>query len=435
MNLICRRIVYLIFVSAFFIVTPLILMYTQGYRYNFAKSRVQKTGILIISSLPKKAEIYLNGKLLKNQSTPARIEKLLPADYEIKLTKDGYHPWQKKLPVNENATTFAEDVILWKQTIPLQLATENISDWLIAPEREKIALLTTDNQLKILDTIDGRLTIPENQPPLTAPELIGWSNTGKKLLLKDSVQQQSNYYLLNLSTNSDNLSKINSRNYFSVKWNQQNDNLVYGLDKTGLWEINLFNQQEKLIFTDSLDDFLVTGGEIFILTGSNLSRLDTPDKIDVQLDSTGYQLITKENGKIIAINKARQQLAILDLATPAKNLQLSATGFDWLNNRTLLIFNDWEIWIYNFQDQEPKLITRLGKKIAAAVWHKSGQHLIFAAENELRIIELDNRESRNIITLAEVPEILKLSLDPAGKNIYFTGHYSDQMELLKLNIR
>jgi len=34
-----------------------------------------------------------------------------------------------------------------------------------------------------------------------------------------------------------------------------------------------------------------------------------------------------------------------------------------------------------------------------------------------------------------VPEILKLSLDPAGKNIYFTGHYSDQMELLKLNIR
>ncbi|HQA63829.1 MAG TPA: hypothetical protein PK085_01830, partial [bacterium] len=213
------------------------------------------------------------------------------------------------------------------------------------------------------------------------------------------------------------------------------DNLVYGLDKTGLWEINLFNQQEKLIFTDSLDDFLVTGGEIFILTGSNLSRLDTPDKIDVQLDSTGYQLITKENGKIIAINKARQQLAILDLATPAKNLQLSATGFDWLNNRTLLIFNDWEIWIYNFQDQEPKLITRLGKKIAAAVWHKSGQHLIFAAENELRVIELDNRESRNIITLAEVPEILKLSLDPAGKNIYFTGHYSDQMELLKLNIR
>ena len=69
MNLICRRIVYLIFVSAFFIVTPLILMYTQGYRYNFAKSRVQKTGILIISSLPKKAEIYLNGKLLKNQSS------------------------------------------------------------------------------------------------------------------------------------------------------------------------------------------------------------------------------------------------------------------------------------------------------------------------------------------------------------------------------
>lgn len=435
MNLIYRRIVYLIFVSAFFIAAPLIIMYTQGYRYNFSKSRVQKTGILIISSLPKKADIYLNGKLLKNQQTPARIEKLLPADYEIKLTKEGYHPWQKKLPVNENSTAFAEDVILWKQSIPLQLAAIGINNWLVSPERQKIAIITGDNQLEILDTVNSQISHPENQLRLTDPELVGWSNTGKKLIIKDQVKERANYYLLNLSANNGAIAKINSRNYLLVKWDQQNDNVIYGLDKSGLWQIDLFAQTERLVIAEPMDDFLPINNEIFILSGSNIIRFDATSDIDAQLESDGYQLIGKENGKIIASNPSRQRLAVLDLEAPAKNFYIDAKNFDWLNSRTLLFFNDWEIWIYNFEDKEPKLITRLGKQIAGALWYKSGQHIIFAAENELRVIELDNRESRNIITLAEVPQIIDLSLDPAGKNIYFAGRYSDQEEILKLNIR
>ena len=58
-ELIYRRITYSLFIILFLIVTPLIIFYTQGYRFNFKNQHIQQTGILVISSNPKKADITL----------------------------------------------------------------------------------------------------------------------------------------------------------------------------------------------------------------------------------------------------------------------------------------------------------------------------------------------------------------------------------------
>ena len=150
-NLAWRRAVYVFFIIVFLIVTPLIVLYSQGYRYNFKRGKVQKTGILIISSIPKSADIYLNNQLVTQDQTPARLEKLLPADYEIKLAKEGYHNWTKKLQLNENSTTFAEDVILWKNNWPIQLAPNNIIEWLASPDWQKAVFITPDRKIMALD--------------------------------------------------------------------------------------------------------------------------------------------------------------------------------------------------------------------------------------------------------------------------------------------
>ena len=83
MTLPFRRIVYIAFIIIFLIITPIIILYTAGYRYNFQKHRIQKTGILILKSNPAGASIYLNGEL-KKEKTQARIANLLPDDYNLK---------------------------------------------------------------------------------------------------------------------------------------------------------------------------------------------------------------------------------------------------------------------------------------------------------------------------------------------------------------
>jgi hypothetical protein len=110
------------FIVLFVITTPIIITYTAGYRWNTKKWRLEKVGIIFLRSRPAGADIYLNDKLLKDD-TPSRLRGLLPDTYEIKVAKNGYTTWSKKLTVASALTTFAERIVLWKNTAPEAVAT------------------------------------------------------------------------------------------------------------------------------------------------------------------------------------------------------------------------------------------------------------------------------------------------------------------------
>ncbi len=62
MNQKTRKILYLIFLLAFFIITPTLFLYAAGYKMG-SNFNIEKTGILIIDTTPQNAKIYLNDKL------------------------------------------------------------------------------------------------------------------------------------------------------------------------------------------------------------------------------------------------------------------------------------------------------------------------------------------------------------------------------------
>jgi len=52
-----RRYIFLLFLLSFFILAPLIVLYTAGYRYNITTGTVLRTGILSAASTPKGAAV------------------------------------------------------------------------------------------------------------------------------------------------------------------------------------------------------------------------------------------------------------------------------------------------------------------------------------------------------------------------------------------
>lgn len=118
MSLLARRLIFYLLLAFFVISTPLIIGYTAGYRYHFKQRRLVKTGALSITSAPDNAFIKLNNKLLDSQ-TPALIVDIMPGNYEIILEREGYHSWQKTLPIEKEKTTFARNVPLFKKTAPV----------------------------------------------------------------------------------------------------------------------------------------------------------------------------------------------------------------------------------------------------------------------------------------------------------------------------
>lgn len=86
-----------------------IIVYGRGYRLNFDNGKIKSTGLLLVKSYPDGAEVYLNGHLT---SATNNTLSLPPAEYEVKITKDGYFPWEKKIIVKGEVVARAEALLL-----------------------------------------------------------------------------------------------------------------------------------------------------------------------------------------------------------------------------------------------------------------------------------------------------------------------------------
>ncbi|MFS8158852.1 MAG: PEGA domain-containing protein [Candidatus Roizmanbacteria bacterium] len=84
-----KNIFYVVF---FVLVLSAIVLYGRGYRPNITKQGLDPTGIIVASSAPDGAKIYINGDL--HGATNENIT-LPPGNYHVKITKDGFSAWEK----------------------------------------------------------------------------------------------------------------------------------------------------------------------------------------------------------------------------------------------------------------------------------------------------------------------------------------------------
>lgn len=81
------------------------IQFAKGYRPDLQNHSLSGTGLLNITSYPKSARVIINNKL-----TTVTDDKLylLPGNYQLKIEKDGFHPWTKTLPVKTELVTSAD---------------------------------------------------------------------------------------------------------------------------------------------------------------------------------------------------------------------------------------------------------------------------------------------------------------------------------------
>jgi hypothetical protein len=80
-----RQFMFIFFISAFFIISPLLIMYTAGYRYDWHNGLLKETGSISIDIEPQESVAYLNN--IKLQKTPPiRLNNITPATYNTRLS-------------------------------------------------------------------------------------------------------------------------------------------------------------------------------------------------------------------------------------------------------------------------------------------------------------------------------------------------------------
>jgi hypothetical protein len=107
-----RAIFFYLSVISFFIILPLVLLYSFGYKLDINRFRFIKTGLIYVQAVPEGAKVYLNGRYLK-KTTPLSIEELMPGKYKVSLELESYYPWSQTVSVESGKTTSLDNIIFF----------------------------------------------------------------------------------------------------------------------------------------------------------------------------------------------------------------------------------------------------------------------------------------------------------------------------------
>jgi len=168
---IMRAIAFYTALVIFLALLPIVLSYALGYKIDYKKFKIYKTGLIYVSSHPAGASVYINGKL-HNELTPMRMEELKPGTYKVEVRREGFYPWEREMEVRPNMVTKADRIILFPIAQEMQkVAASEIADFAIS-ENGKIYYLTRYGLFK--SDLDGG----------TLKKLSGYSEWPKNIIGK-----------------------------------------------------------------------------------------------------------------------------------------------------------------------------------------------------------------------------------------------------------
>ena len=393
MNIFWRRFTYSLFFTIFFIVSPLLILYSLGYRYNFSTNSIEKNGAFYIKSYPKNANIFINDKK-NNKKTPRQILNIKPDNYKLKITKENYLDWKKELAIIEGETTFVENIVLFLEKQTKKILGPGADNILINKNKNKYAYIDNKNELWITDVETNKnYNIYQFKAEY---DLIDWSLNNQDILLKNN----KNYYLFNI-----NLKKIELLNITNITKALFDNEHIWYLKNNILTKYNIQYKQENIIL-EEINDFIIKDNYLIIqknnINNSNIIHLKKENLEEIQK-------INNLNIGILDVLKVDEKSIIFKIGSKLyikytwKDIVIIPASLIKIYNNFLLISNGYEIWLYNYKDDWQKIIDRSSKIVSDIVWHPNGSYFLTEIDQKTIISELDTRDNRNTISILNNP--------------------------------
>lgn len=450
MSIKTRRILYVTFILAFLVITPLVMSYAAGYKFSFARGSFQKTGMIIIKSKPAGARIYLDGRPQRSFFggylgeknghivTPAKLKNIAPGEYNVKLKLDDYWDWGKKLVVRGGETTFAEDINLFKKDTPLLISKGDFTLSSVSPDEKKYIL--NDGEKTIFLDLEKEEEIILS--PKKIKEDVIWSSDGKMVILDELIFDLENKKEI-----------LNLKNYIdqeatNIKWKEKDNNIIlFSIEKER--SVKTFSLVTKKIETIAekinAKNFILKNNYLYSIeekkgiTNLNSFNINSgEEKRSINIPSFGLYNFINQNNKFINLYDKKHQ--ILYIINPDDYFPIIETinnvkSAKWINDDTILYTNDFEIWLANIKNYKKELLTRISGQISQAIWHPSQNYVIYLMKNSINAIELDNREKHNITELIKTDMPSAATINKDGDVLYFNGKIGSQQGVYKLTIQ
>lgn len=452
MSLNFRRILYVIFIIIFILLSTIILLYSAGYSYNYKKNKFQPTGGILLEFDSKEIKIFLNGKFQTATNfleTSYKIIELPPSKYIVSISKKGFQEWKKTIKVDSEKVNIIKNIILFKKNaIPTLIRQGHLANFIYSPNNQTLVFRQIQNDsdfnFKIyneLTDIYSNIKISDNEQLIN----LTLSNKDKNLLVKTF---NKNYiYNFALQKIIDLEQKIPNIKIKNLLWDRQSDYIIYFNDNKKIYRFNLLNYKlDELYANDRLPDFFdfdIINGVIYILTIEDdktiLTEIDKNNKFVklLNFDSLNFKFQDSPENFLAIMDKKSQKLTVINIDTKKIIINDNAVNIAWSKkiggDYRLAYNNDYEIYIYDFKINKKNLVGRYSEEVKQIVWYSDFKHLLFQVGETLKITDLDYKE-KNVQILANQAKINDFALNFNGEKIYFVGKVGIQEGLFELEI-
>lgn len=164
MNLAKHRVLFSLLVAVFILIAATVaIFWARGFKPNFRDGKIDRTGLIVVNSVPTGAEVYLDDRL--TSATDTNIAFLEPKTYKLRVEKDGYTTWEKDIEVEADLAVEIKALLFPLAPEIKPLTNTGATNPTLSPDLTKIAYGVPGERggLYILEMADGPLPFRQNQ--------------------------------------------------------------------------------------------------------------------------------------------------------------------------------------------------------------------------------------------------------------------------------
>lgn len=173
-------------------VTVIVILAAKGYQPNWDEKTVHITGILVATSDPDGASVYLDNKLITATNTTVNLK---PGIYDVKISKDGYYDWQKRVEIKKEEV-FKTNAFLFPKAADLRPLTLNgATNPVLSPDEGRIAFTVASasaaatgvytlsmSGIPVINNVNIRQIFRDNDLALSSTKNFIWAADGTQLI-------------------------------------------------------------------------------------------------------------------------------------------------------------------------------------------------------------------------------------------------------------
>lgn len=432
-----KKILFYSLFASFFLVGYFALLFAFGFAYDFESGKFVKTGSIYVSTNVSAKVKIGEGKpkdtgLLRNDATK---KYLLPDEYDIDVTKQGYSNWHKTADVPAGLVAAFQNIILVPEDLKAVTLLPTIQDISFSDNGKYLFYKDVVNKYGIVELKDPKIE-PSDDRLTNSLNIVSWDEENKNIFLSNFAASRiigGSERIIPVPVSLLNRTLVLADDYLI---SLSNRNILIYDHKQGVFEetirsassfavnekdIYYINSEDNLLYKFDLDDksnVLVSGADNF--TGGTILKAKL-------INNNLY--ISVKGGSLSHLFKVNSEEIIL-IASNITDFRLShdKEKIVWWNS-----FGAWVHWVKDTKVQPFKAAGESERILAASgiksvSWHKQNNYLIVFTNRNIIFAETDTRFETNTVILFDsvkdsdtgfVRSIQEGIYNPDSNNIYF----------------